>query len=359
MACDLILSVSEKLKNELKVVHINAQSLNSPSHFDEFSDMFGNGEIEIIGVSETFFKDHSVTKICKYNAMTVNRKNRNGGGVAIYVREDLKSKILATSDGERGKPEYIICEITFGTDRILFACVYRPPHVGYIDIFHDDLCTFITQYKYTIICGDLNARFGSEEYETKLISNMLSQCYLTPVPFNSTFHTAYTSSTLDVIASNCSDIILEYGQIEAPGFSEHDLIYAVFNLKVPRFQRKTITYRAFKRLDPSKVYEYGNTLPWENIYKLNDINDKVQSFNDLLFNLLDTCAPEITVNLKKYNAPWMTTEIKSLFKERDRLRKVFSKTKNPNVYEKFRLARNKAKQQCRNAKVKYFNNLFE
>ena len=231
--------------------------------------------------------------------MTVNRKNRNGGGVAIYVREELKTKILATSDGEMGQPEYLICEITFGSDRILFACVYRPQHIGYIDIFHDDLCTFITQYKYTIICGDLNARFGSEEYETKLLSNMLNQCNLTPVPFNHTYHTAHSSSTLDVIASNCSDIILDYGQTEAPGFSEHDLIYAVFNLKVPRFQRKTITFRDFKRLDQSKVYEYGNTLPWENIYEYNDINEKIQCFNDLMINLFDTCIPEKNYQYKE------------------------------------------------------------
>ena len=55
----------------------------------------------------------------------------------------------------------------------------------------------------------------------------------------------------------------------------------------------------------------------------------------------------------------MTEELKSTLEERDKLRKVFTKTKDPNDFEIFRKARNKAKQQCRNAKVKHFNDLFE
>ena len=188
---------------------------------------------------------------------------------------------------------------------------------------------------------------------------MLRQCNLTPVPLNHTFHTAYSDSTLDVIASNCNDILLDYGQTEAPGFSEHDLIYAIFNVKVPRFQKKKILYRDFKRLDLNKLFEYGNTLPWEEIYNVSNMNEKVQLFNDLMLNLFDKCIPLKSVCIKKYTAPWMTDELTRLLKERDKLRKVFSRTKDPNDFELFRISRNKAKQQCRNAKVKYFNDVFE
>jgi hypothetical protein len=356
MTFDFVQSIAQKYISDLKVVHINAQSLSCDTHFDEFKYIFGNSKIDIIGVSETFFKDSSQTNVKGYTVMTVNRKRRNGGGVAIYVREGLKSKTLSTSDGETGKPEYVISEILFGSVKILFACVYKPPHVGYLDIFHNDLCNFITQYKYTIICGDMNARFGTEECEAKILSSMLNQCNLVPVPFNATFNDI---SILDVIASNCSDIILEHGQTKAPGFSAHDLIFAVFNLKVPRFERKTVTYRDYKNLDQNKLFEYGNSLPWEEIYKLPDINEKVNLFTELMTNLFETCIPLKTAKIKQYTAPWMSDELKDFMKERDRLRKVYSRTKDPKDFEIFRLARNKAKQNCRNAKVKYFNELFD
>lgn len=359
MAHDLVQAVAEKFKQELKVIHINAQSLNNPAHFDEFKSLFGDGKIDVIMVSETFFKDCSInTKICNYNVMMVNRKNRVGGGVAIYVREGLNMSLLAQSSGEEGSPEYLICEITFGAAKVLTACVYRPPDICLLDNFQEELCSFITKYKYTILGGDLNARFGTGEFETKLVNNMLIQCNLDPIPFNHTFHTAYSSSTLDVIASNCNDLVIEYGQTAAPGFSGHDLIYAIFNVKVPRFQSKNITFRDFKRLDLNNLYEYGNTLPWEDIYKMNNINDKIQLFNDLMVNVLDTCIPLKTIKIKKYVAPWMTVGLRSILKERDKLRKVFARTKDPKDFEVFRKARNKAKQQCRNAKVKYFNDQF-
>lgn len=356
MTYDFVQSIANKYVNDLKVMHINAQSLACDLHFDEFKYIFGNGKIDIIAVSETFFKSSSQTNVSNYSVMTVNRKERNGGGVAIYVRRGLKSKILSTSDGEMGKPEYIICEILFGSAKILFACVYRPPHKGHIDIFHEDLCNFITQYKYTIICGDMNARFGTGEYETKILSNMLSQCNLIPMPFEATYN---DSSILDVIATNCSDIILEFGQTKAPGFSAHDLIFAVFNLKVPRFEKKTVSYRDYKNLDQNKLFQYGNSLPWEDIYKMTDINQKVKLFNELMTNVFETCIPLKTTRFTHFSAPWMTDELKLSLRTRDRLRKVYSKTKDPNDFEMFRQARNKVKQQCRNAKVKYFNELFD
>ncbi|KAJ1526320.1 hypothetical protein ONE63_009469 [Megalurothrips usitatus] len=354
MTFDFVQGINDRHVNNLKIVHINAQSL--PKHFDEFRYIFENGKIDIIGVSETFFKDSSHTNLNNYSVMTVNRNNRNGGGVAIYVRKGLKSKILSTSDGAKDRPEYIISEILFGSVKVLFACIYKPPHVGYINVFQDDLCNFITQYKYTIVCGDMNARFGTQEYETKILTEMLCQCNLTPVPFEATYN---DTSILDVIACNCSDIILEHGQTKAPGFSAHDLIFAVFNLKTPRFVSRTVTYRDYKHLNQEKLFEYGNTLPWEDIYNLSDINQKVKLFNDLMSDVFETCIPLKTSRVKHCDSPWLTDELKDLFKERDRLRKVYACTKDPNDFEKFRKARNKAKQLGRNAKVKYFNTLFE
>ena len=263
------------------------------AHYTEFCNDFSNGDVDIIGVSETFYRETSLIRLENYSVINVNRKDRNGGGVAIYVRKGLQSKVLSTSKGEAGKPEYIICEILVGSTKILFACVYRPPHVGYMDIFQDDICNYITQYKYTFICGDLNARFGTDddEYEAKIVSDILTSCNLTPIPYEATYHTGHSHSILDIIASNCSDLVLDYGQTTAPGFSAHDLIYAVFNLNVPRFQRRTVTYRDYKSLEEPVLIEYANTLPWDEMYLTHDINNKLCLFNKLMLQVFERCIP--------------------------------------------------------------------
>ena len=127
--------ISKKYNKHLKLAHINAQSLCDVAHYSEFCDDFANSGIDIIAVSETFFKNSSLTSLPNYTPHTVNRIDRNGGGVALYVKNNLQTKVLAMSDGTSGKPEYIICEVDVGSVKILCACAHRPPHIGYMDLF--------------------------------------------------------------------------------------------------------------------------------------------------------------------------------------------------------------------------------
>ena len=282
MLKDYVKNIAVRYKNKLKVVHINAQSLNDTAHYTEFCDVFGDGDIDVLGVSETFFKDTSQMKLDNYEVLNVNRIGKRGGGVAVYIRHGLEYKLLTTSEGESGKPEYVICEISNCNTKILFACIYRPLHIGHMDIFLNDIQGYLSQYKYTIICGDVNGRFDTEECETKIIENILYQCNLTRVPYGPTYHTTKCNSNLDIIASNCQDVMIDYGQTEASAFSSHDLIYAVYNVSTPMFQPKVITYRDFKNVNMEEIIKCASELPWENIYEEGDITRKVELFNSIM-----------------------------------------------------------------------------
>jgi len=358
MLKDYVKNIAVKYKNKLKVVHINAQSLNDTSHYSEFCDVFGDGDVDIVGVSETFYKNTSQVKLKNYEVLNVNRSEKRGGGVAVYIRHGLEYKLLTTSEGESGKPEYVICEISNCGTKILFACIYRPPHIGYMDMFLNDIHGYLSQYKYTIICGDVNGRFNTEEYETKIIENILYQCDLKRVPFGPTYHTTKCSSNLDIIASNCQDVMIDYGQTEASAFSAHDLIYAVYDLSTPIFQPKVITYRDFKNVNTVEIINYANKLPWENIYVEGDINRKVELFNSYMMLVYDICVPIKTIKIKNKREPWLTEDICKMIKKRNRLRKRWLSSHDPEIYEQFRVTRNKVKQRIRNAKVQHYNKLF-
>jgi hypothetical protein len=358
MAKDCVKYIAAKYKSKLKVVHINAQSLNDTAHYAEFCDVFGDGDIDILGVSETFYKDTSQIRLNNYEVLNVNRTGKRGGGVAVYIRNGIEYKLLTTSDGESGKPEYVICEISNCTNKILFACIYRPPHIGHMDVFLNDMYAFLSLYKYTIICGDVNGRFDTEECESKIIENILYQCNLTRVPFGPTYHTTKCDSNLDIIASNCQDVMIDFGQTEASAFSAHDLIYAVYNLSTPMFQPKVITYRDFKNANSEELLKFANELPWENVYVEDDINRKVELFNTNMMLVFDKCVPTKTIKIKKKSEPWMTEEIFKMIKRRNRLRKRWISFHDPEIYEQFRVTRNNVKQKIRNAKVQHYNNLF-
>ena len=356
---DYLSSLSNNYTKKLKIVHLNAQSLNDSSHFSEFCHIFVNSEIDIVAVSETFFKDSSNMEIPGYNVFSVNRNEKRGGGVALYVREGINSKILCKSTGESSQPEFILMDITLNSEKILVMSIYRPPKVGYMDNVEKELFKYMSEYKYTVICGDLNARFGSGSAETKILENMLQVCNLEPLPLKATYHTKDCDSILDVIATNCNNIVLSYGQQPAPGFSNHDLIYCVMDLQKPKHQQQYVTYRDMKIFALDEFVEEVGRVDWNTLYNVHEIDEKLGIFNNTFMQIIDKHAPLKRVKVKKNGGPWMDSEIYELMDRRDAARKKWLRTKNCDDKESFRIIRNKTKQSIRNAKLKHFHNIFD
>lgn len=338
--------ISEKFSKSVKIVHINAQSLNDVDHFSEFNYLFVNSGIEIIAVSETWFNESSTPSIPGYKEYTVNRTEMKGGGVAIYLTNEFEGKILSTSNGKTSFPEFILMEVSGKTDKFLVACVYRPPKIGHIDVFFNEvLSSYITEYKYTIVCGDFNLCLESNLTETKRILNLLQEYNLEMLPFNKTYRLSSTcETTLDIVASNCRELLLEFGQTPAPGFSKHDLLYSVFNFSKPKKEPKVITYRDLRTFSKEAFMNDVCSVSWQCVYNASDIDEKVSMFNSIFLQLVNKHAPLKTFKTKCGTAPWMTPEITKLLSERDKARKKHLKTKSVEDGELFKSLRNKSKQ---------------
>ena len=274
-------SITEKYNDEFKVVHINAQSLHNDNHFIEFTELFENSGIDLVCVSETFFKTTSYMKVDNYNVFNVNRSSKGGGGcVPVYVGAWMNVKVLEVSDGGEGKPEFILLEVHTNFEKILVGCVYKPPHVGHMDIVLDALCPHLLNYKYAILCGDVNARFGSKSAEKGIIEEFIFSCNLECIPFGPTFHIDNCDSCLDIIASNCHDLVSDFGQTPSPGFSHHDLLYSGFNIQSPCKETKTITYRSFKHFSQENFEADIESINWNEVYCCTDVDEKVRIFNE-------------------------------------------------------------------------------
>ncbi|KAJ1522488.1 hypothetical protein ONE63_001678 [Megalurothrips usitatus] len=238
-----------------------SSSARRDQQHQEFCDTFSNSAIDVIGVSETFYKESSHMCVPNYNVYHVNSVNRGGGGVALYVHNRIKSRLIAKSDGDILKPEYVIVEIQCANETILVSCIYRPPKVEFLEYYLDDLYKLLPSYKYSVICGDLNARFGSGSYETKLVCELLDRCDHASVPFDATYKLNNCKSILDVIASNSNDHVIEYGQCVAPGFSAHYMLHCVLDLRVKAVKSKIIKFKDFKRINKVALVEDAKNTP--------------------------------------------------------------------------------------------------
>lgn len=356
---DYVKNINTEKSDKLKIVHLNTQSLRDTTHETEFIDTFSNCGIDIIVASETWYKNtQQFFLLPGYKVYYANRLDRQGGGIAVFVKAEYAVKVLSTSSGEAFRPDYIILDILIGTIKILFAAMYRKPKGGYVSTFVDDFYALSPNYKYSFLCGDLNAGFGRGGDDAEVIPQMLDSCNLQCVPFQATYHTKTCDSILDVICSNCPELLLSFGQTIAAGFSAHDLIFAIFDLSVPQSIKQKITFRNFKKINIESLLVDVENSNWTEVYTENDIDVKVDNFNRIINALMDKHAPVQSKVLRQNSAPWMNNEIRSMIKRRDKLRKKFKKTKCPEDFEIFRKLRNHTKQMTRNAKIKYYYEKF-
>ena len=86
----------------------------------------------VIGISETWLTDCTaeLVNITGYNFVSKHRKSKTGGGVGIYLQNDLQYKLLnecKVSDPETIESLFVEITVPHGKN-IIVVSVYRPPN---------------------------------------------------------------------------------------------------------------------------------------------------------------------------------------------------------------------------------------
>ena len=131
-------------KSCFSLLHLNIRSI--ANKFDQFKELLDNLNTKLnnIGLSETWLNDYTSTndifELTKYNYVGINRTNKRGGGVCIYVADHLQNKIrkdLNTSIEDSIQSLFI--EISTSTGKnIIVGVIYRPPN-NKVEIFQNAL----------------------------------------------------------------------------------------------------------------------------------------------------------------------------------------------------------------------------
>ena len=107
----------------LRVCHVNCQSLLA--HIDEFRSFFEGSGYHIICLSETWLRSSipdSMVLLRGYHIVRQDRAGKTGGGVAVYLSDQLSSRVIHHSDDEYcRKPEYLMTEILTTATRNFYS----------------------------------------------------------------------------------------------------------------------------------------------------------------------------------------------------------------------------------------------
>ena len=146
----------EYLKHRgLHFLHLNINSLLPK--IDELRHIARLTNAAVIGISESKLDDSVLTseiQIDEYDLLRCDR-NRHGGGVACYIRNDLIYNVQSYFPKD---VENIFFELLFpNTKPIVVGTIYRPPNqTNVMEIFNENLSKVDTNNVETYILGDFN-----------------------------------------------------------------------------------------------------------------------------------------------------------------------------------------------------------
>ena len=307
-----------------RIGHLNVQGLGNK--FDEIKLLLNSNhtQIQILGLSETKLNNiHPSTFFevnCYQKPFRRDRQENNGGGLLIYVKNEVNCK--RREDLESEQLECIWLEVNpVKSKSFLVGHVYRPPNSGiaWNELFEECLENVLQEEKEMYILGDINRDLLNNQTR-KAWSDYMEPFGLTQLVSEATRVTPSSSTLIDHIYSNCPENVTSIN-VPKIGLSDHFPVFFTRKLHGQPTKRThyTITYRSFKNFDENKFYADLQAVPWDLIHLFDDTDDVLEAWNDLFLQVVDDNIPLKEHRVKHKNQPqWLTPDILDAIKCRDR-----------------------------------------
>lgn len=336
----------------IKIGHLNVRSLFTG--FLEFSDTVLENNFDIMCITETFLNEDISSEVISIPGYNFIRKDRltRGGGVGIYVSNVLNVKTVLNEFNSVDGIEYMWLEVRLSHTLLLVGVLYRVPSKnvnGFVEHLDDLLSQVAPIYDNIIILGDVNV---DQNFDNP-VANCMTSYDFAQLIHEPTRITSTTEKLIDVIFFNQPTLVKNTGTLNADLISDHKIIYCEICLSHQPRTPRLITYRDFKNLDLNMLYIDLNSINWDHIYYVNDIEAKVDFLVSNIQLLFNKHAPFKTARVTKPYAPWLTYAVKEMMKERNRALSKYKNTKNYDDWITYKRLRNMTLSAIRQEKAAY------
>ena len=278
-------------------------------------------------------------------------RNGNGGGVLIYVREDIACKILQAHTSPKNL-EGIFLELNLKKSKWLLFGGYNPNKnniVNFVKAVGPILDHYLPKYENFLILGDFNSEMCEDPMrefcDTYNLSNLIKEptCYKNPL----------NPSLIDLILTNRPRSFLHNKVIETGLSDHHKLTITVMRAFFPKQTPTIITHRNFKDVD-QELFRKDLLREFTN---LNRGAIDYDTFQTIVMRVLDHHAPLKKKYLRANNLPFMNKALSKAVMNRSRLRNKF--LKDPSGINKINYTkyRNYCTRLFRKEKKSYYSNL--
>ena len=350
-------SAMEVLK-ELRIKNINrviigTLNINSvSSKLEQLREVIGN-YLDVLTIQETKLDTSFPTAqllIDGYSEPYRLDRDCHGGGVLIYVREDIPSKLLNKHTFTKNV-EGLFIEINLRKCKILFFGGYRSEHKTFglnREDFFDQIglaLDIYNNYDKFLLAGDFNTEERVETLEDFLFEHNARNL----VKGSTCFKSLDNPSCIDLFITN-SYQSFQNTTIVATGLSDfHKMVATVLKTTFPKAPPKVINYRDYKRFN---VHAFRGELK-----SLLSTASNYAKFEELFLKTLDKHAPVKKKVVRANDKPYMTKTLRKAIMVRSSLKNKYMKYKTPDLERAFKKQKNYTNRLLKKEKKRYFSNL--
>ena len=274
-------------------------------------------------------------------------RNRNGGGVLIYIREDIPSKKL-TRHAFPDDIEGLFIEINLRKCKWLLMGSYHPPSQSdqhYFDSVGRALDIYNDSYGKFLLLGD----FNSEETEPCLDSFLYEYEAKNLVKENTCYKNPENPSCIDLFLTNSSNSF-QHTTVISTGLSDcHKMPITVLKTTFEKVKPKEIMYRDYKHFNENKFREELNN-------SLSKCTTYIE-FENTFMNILQHNAPLKKKYIRANHAPYMTKILRKAMMKRSELESRYYKTRLMSDKEIYKKQKNFVSKLYKKERKNYYKNL--
>lgn len=354
--------------HDLSVLSLNIWSLLPK--LDEFTAILHvmKHKFDVICLTETWLNGNvlSLANITGYKSYHKVREGRRGGGVSIYINENISCKILDDYSISSDDIECLFIECQYRNVKFLIGCIYRPPsgdcglYMNHMDNALQRLSTPL--YAENFICGDFNFNMLESQNDLKCLEfmNMMSSYSYIPLITKPT--------RINDISGNhalLDNIFIRNSFSFVPGvimfsISDHYPIFSIckkfFDTVNPSFSKQ---FRSITDNNLAMLYNCLSQHDFSNIYEIDDLNEAFVQLERVVFGYYNDVCPLVTrsATYKDRIKPWIDQDVKREIKLKNGYYKLFRR----GIIERhaFNRIRNRVNRLIKERKRAYFSDRFE
>ena len=256
--------------NNLKNVIIGQLNINSlRNKFSSLIELI-HGNIDILVITETKL-DHTFPEkqflIPGYKKPYRRDRNANGGGVMIYVREDIPSDVLIKHKIQENI-EAVFVEINLRKNKLLLVGTYHSTHEKYgvkDQVFFDQISLALDvypSYDKFLLAGDFNVREEDDMLDEFMNSYHAKNLVKEPTCFMSKDN----PSCIDLFITNSYQSFQKTTTVTTGLSDFHKMTVTILKTTFPKSKPRVITYRT-----PYEITDLENALK-ANLEKMKENN---------------------------------------------------------------------------------------